>query len=350
MDDGPIVSQDIYLPLDTFEVGQLELIALAKKLTVMKYHHLSFEERFAIEKLYSAGSAVRKIAEFLGRSVNTVSREIRKHSVNGVYDAVKAKQKSSAKRWRAKEQCLKVAMSSFLCFFVEERLDKPYRWSPKQISGHLEKELGIICSAKAIYKFAESRGLDHLLFWGWNNKKGGRKRNHWKTAQDGRKYIDKRPEAKEAGHLEMDFIVSKESAWVFLVAVDRVAKRTWIRKLPNRKRNTIRAALSSMFRGVSIKSITTDNDIAFTCWRELEVLLSTPIYFTHPYHSWEKGLVENTNRWIRCFVPKRREIGSVTQEEIDEILSFLNDRPRECIGFRSPMEYYYSLTSVLLEG
>ena len=301
-----------------------------------------------IERLYSAGSRVRKIAEFLGRSVNTVSREIRKHSVNGVYDAVKAKQKASAQRWRAKEQCLKVGMSSFLCLFVEEKLEK--KWSPKQISGYLKREYRIVCSPKAIYKFTESRALNHLLFWGWNNKKGGRKRNHWKTAQDGRKYIEKRPERVETGHIELDFVVSKESSWVLLVAVDFLAKKTWIRKLPNRKRSTIRTALSSMFCRVSIKSLTTDNDIAFTCWRELEVLLNTPIYFTHPYHSWEKGLVENTNRWIRCFVPKRRDIGSVTQEEIEEILSFLNDRPRECIGFRSPMEYYLNLTSVLLEG
>jgi IS30 family transposase len=188
------------------------------------------------------------------------------------------------------------------------------------------------------------------LFWGWNKHKSCRKRGHWKTPKDGRKYIKERPERKEVGHLEMDFIVSKESSWVLLVVVDRVAKKTWIRKLPNRKRDTIRAALSSMFHGAVLKSITTDNDIAFTCWRELETLLNTQIYFTHPYHSWEKGLVENTNRWIRCFVPKRRDIESVTEEELKEIHSFLNDRPRECIGFRSPMSYYYQLTSVLLEG
>jgi len=107
---------------------------------------------------------------------------------------------------------------------------------------------------------------------------------------------------------------------------------------------------SSMFHGVALRSITTDNDIAFTCWRELEVLLNTQIYFTHPYHSWEKGLVENTNRWIRCFVPKRRDIGTVTKEELDEIHAFLNDRPRECIEFRTPSQYYVSLTTVLLEG
>jgi len=309
-----------------------------------KYHHLSFEERFVIEKLRNVGVVIRRIAEFLGRSPNTVSSEIKRNSVNGVYAAKKAKRKAYAKRWRAKKQCLKVAMNSFLCLFVEEKLEN--KWSPKQISGHLKREYGIICSAKAIYKFAESRGLNNLLFWGWNNRKGGRKRGRWETVKDGRIWIDERPERVGTGHVEIDFIVSKESKWVLLVAVDFMTKRTWVRKLSNRKRDTVRAALSDMFHGVELKSITTDNDIAFTCWRELEILLNTRVYFTHPYHSWEKGLVENTNRWIRCFVPKRRDIGTVTEEEIKEILSFLNDRPREVIGFQSPIEYYSSLTTL----
>ncbi len=311
------------------------------------FSHLSKEERFVIEKMWVVGVAIRYIATVLGRSPNTVSREIKKNMVNGIYNANKAIQKSSTVRWRAKKQCLKVSMDSFLIWFVEWLLEE--KWSPKQISGYLKKEMDIICSAKAIYKFAESRGLEHLLFWGWNKHKACRKRGHWKTVRDGRKYIDVRPEKVGMGHIELDFIVSKESAWVFLVAVDTRTKRTWVRKLPNRKRDTIRAAFSCMFHGVELKSITTDNDIAFTCWRELEVLLQVPIYFTHPYHSWEKGLVENTNRLIRCFVPKRRDIGTVSEEEMQEILSFLNDRPRECIGFESPMSYYLT-TTVLLEG
>lgn len=313
------------------------------------YCQLSFEERFVVEKLYGVGVLIRAIAELLGRSPNTVSREVRKNAVRGEYVAGKATEKARARRWRAKRQCLKVSLDPFLTRFVEEKLEQ--KWSPRQVSGHLKRAYGIRCSAKAVYKFAESRGLNYLLFWGWNNRKGGRKRGHWKTARDGRHFIDERPLCTEAGHFELDFLVAKESAWVLLVAVDRYTKRAWVRKLPNRKRTTIRSALSALFRGIEVKSITTDNDIAFTCWRELEVLLNTRIYFTHPYHSWEKGLVENTNRWIRCFVPKRRDIGSVTEEEVREILSFLNDRPRECIGFRSPREYYSSVTaSVLLQG
>lgn len=313
----------------------------------MKYHHLSFEERFLIEKMYRAGSALRNIAEFLDRSVNTVSREIRKNCVDGIYDSKKASHKAYARRWRSKSQCLKVSMDSFLIVFVEKKLEE--KWSPKQISGYLQREMSIRCSAKAIYKFAESRGLEYLLFWGWNKRKGGPKKPRNGLPPDGRTYIDERPEREGAGHFEIDFIVSKLSKWVLLVVTDYYTKKTWIRKLPNRKRDIIRAALSSMFHGIVLKSITTDNDIAFTCWRELEVLLNTRIYFTHPYHSWEKGLVENTNRWIRCFVPKRRDIESVTDEEMLEIHSFINDRPRECIGFRTPSSYYSEMT-VLLEG
>lgn len=313
------------------------------------YMHLSFEERFTIEKLYSGKMSIRDIADFLGRSPNTISREVRRNAVRGVYGADRAHTKASARRWRAKQQCLKVAMDGFLTRFVEEKLAK--KWSPDQISGHLRNEMGITCSAKAIYKFTESRCLERHLFWGWNKKRGGPKRRTHKPADDGRKYIDQRPEmGYEVGHFELDFIVSKHSTWVLMVVVDRLTKQVWIRKLPNRKRRTIRRAFSELFSGLTVKSITTDNDIAFTTWGELEAMIQAPIYFCHPYHSWEKGLVENTNRWIRCFVPKRRDIETVTQEDFDEIDAFLNDRPREVIGFRSPREYYTELSGVLLEG
>jgi transposase, IS30 family len=315
------------------------------------YTHLIYEERFVIEKLFNAGRAIREIADFLRRSPNTISLEIKKNTVKGVYSAKKAQQKVSARRWRSKRQCLKVAMDSFLIVFIEERIQKPYRWSPKQISGYLKNELGISCSAKAVYKFVESRGLERHLFWRWNKKKGGPKRQKHKPALDNRKYIDARPLFQnELGHYEVDFIVSKQSTFVFLVVVERLTKHTQVLKLPNRKRITINDAFSKVFSGIPVKSITTDNDIAFRHWAELEAMIQAPIYFCHPYHSWEKGLVENTNRWIRCFVPKRRDIATVTQEDLEEIHAFLNDRPRECIGFSIPSVYYYEQLSVLVEG
>lgn len=306
------------------------------------FKHLCFEERFVIERLLKSDVRIREIARFLSRSPNTVSREVQKNRVRSEYRADKANHKAYFKRWRSKRQCLKVAMDRFLHHFVDEKLRKE-RWSPEQMSGYLREELGISCSAKAIYKFARRRCYDRYLFWGWNKHKSGRKQYQYDTPRDGRTYIDERPPLDDIGHLEMDFIVSRQSTWVLLVLVDRWTKRTWVQKLLNRKRGTIGTALSGMLKGVVVRSITTDNDIAFACWRELEALLQTRIYFTHPYHSWEKGLVENTNRWIRCFVPKRRDIGSVTEEEMREIHAFLNDRPRAVIGFTTPSRYYQNI-------
>lgn len=315
----------------------------------MKYKHLSFEERFTIEKLWSSDIGVRRIAEFLERSPNTISRELMNNMVNDVYDAKKAQLKVNQRRWRAKRQCLKVAMDSQLVRFVEEKLE--LKWTPKQISGYLREELSISCSAKAIYKYIEHRGLEYRLFWRWNKKRGGPKRQKHKGIDDRRKYINQRPDAtNQVGHYELDFIVSKHSSYVLLVATDRLTRHSLVHKLSNRKRLTINQAFSDMFSGVTVKSITTDNDIAFQHWPELERIIHAPIYFCHPYHSWEKGLVENTNRWIRCFVPKRRDIASVTQEDLDEIHAFLNDRPRECLNYKIPSMLHYQLTSVLVEG
>lgn len=308
-----------------------------------KYKHLSFEERFTIEKLFIAKVKIREIANFLLRSPNTVSREIRKNSVDGVYISNKAHNRAYLKRWRSKKQCMKVAIDSFLCRFVDRKIRD--KWSPEQISGYLIKEMNIKCSTKCIYKFVRSRSMDRFLFWNWNNLRGGRKKYMYKTIKDGRRYIEDRPILDSIGHYEMDFVVSKQSSYSFLVVVDRFTRYTMIRKLHNRKRDTINIALSEIFNGKPVLSITTDNDISFSHWKSIEDVFNTKIYFTHPYHSWEKGLIENTNRWIRSFVAKKRDISSVTQDEIEEILSYLNNRPRKCIDFKIPREYYLSLTT-----
>src|SRR5262245_53872716 len=114
------------------------------------FTHLCFGERFVIEKLLAQHTSVRGIALVLGRSPNTVAREIQKNSVHGRYFASTAKQKAYQKRHGSKRQCLKVAMNEFLARFVQEKLE--CRWSPKQMSGCL-RNLGIRVSQKAIYKF-----------------------------------------------------------------------------------------------------------------------------------------------------------------------------------------------------
>jgi transposase, IS30 family len=312
------------------------------------YSHLSRDERVVIEKMHQAGSGIRAIARILGRSPNSISRELRENRVRKRYIVDKAHHKSRVRRQQSKRDCMKVVMDHHETL-VQEKLKM--KWSPEQISGDMKKNHNIVVSAKAIYKYARSRCLEHLLFWGWNKRKTGRKQYRSNGEYDGRKRIDERPPVETSGHYEMDFIVSKGSTWVLLVLVDRMTKKTYVIRLLNRRYDTIQGVLERFCTSQRVITLTTDNDIAFTKWKKLEQYIHVPIYFCYPYHSWEKGLVENTNRWIRCFIHKRRDIASVTDEELNMVHAFINDRPREIIGFCTPSEYHYQLTeSVLLGG
>jgi len=157
----------------------------------------------------------------------------------------------------------------------------------------------------------------------------------------------------EYGHWEGDFIVSKRNTQVLLVLVEKWSKVKRLMLLPNRNNEVVNAAIASLLDGYTVKTLTLDNDIAFRKWRELESALGASVYFCHPYHSWEKGLVENTNRWIRVFVPKRTDLSSYTAEDIRAIETWFNHLPSESLHGATPyekmMEKEYQKVVVSLE-
>jgi transposase, IS30 family len=299
-----------------------------------QYKQLRYEERIQIESLHRQGKSIRYIARVLERSPNTVSNELKHRRVKGMYIPKKAQHKAYYKRYLSKRACMKVAMNPSISVFVKEKL--ALRWSPERISGYLKLK-GEEISVKAVYKYIYSRGLDHHLFWKKNRMKTGRKK-YRNTLKMSRNFIDRRPILIGSGHLEADFIVSSHNTCCLLVVVDRYSRYVWIKKLENRKHVLVTRAFQSVMKEMKIKSITVDNDIAFSGWMQLEKILKTKIYFTHPYHSWEKGLVENSNRWIRVYIPKKRDIRTVSQKELHDIQTFLNTVPRKIIGFRSASE------------
>jgi transposase, IS30 family len=296
-----------------------------------KYTRITYEERIRIETLSALGKSARYIAQVLGRSHNSISYELRKE-VNGVYKAKKAQHKTYVKRYLVAQDSMKVVRLG-----IESRVEELLRrrWSPERISGYLKKS-DVNVSKNAIYHYVYKRSLDWFLIF--KGKKRYRKIGRVEYLKGLRKYIDQRDICTGTGHYEMDFIVSSHSKYVLLVVVDRYSRYTRVRLLQNRKHATVTRALREVFSGLHVRSITTDNDIAFSHWKQLENILNTNIYFTYPYHSWEKGLVENTNRWIRLFIKKKTDLKRVTQEDIHRIHSFLNDSPRQILGYRSTTE------------
>lgn len=92
------------------------------------------------------------------------------------------------------------------------------------------------------------------------------------------------------------------------------------------------------FKDEQVQSITFDNGKEFALHEQIEKGLNTDIYFAKPYHSWERGTNENTNKLIRQFLPKSIRLDMIDDEQIQQIEDNLNNRPRKVLGFRTPLE------------
>lgn len=320
-----------------------------------KKKHLSEKERFCIEKMLVSGARFSHIARTLGRGVSTISEEVNENGGRARYRAKRADTRAYFKQYRKKRECNAVALNGHILRFVERKL--ALGWSPEQIAVRLKHQSGIgYASGKSIRKYIARRsGLERHLFWNRVNRKSGPKRSGVPFNDPGRKFIENRPVMAlfEYGHWEGDFIVSKHHASVLLVLVEKWSKMKRFMLLPNRNNESVNAAIASLLSGYTVKTLTLDNDVAFRKWRELERILGAMVYFCHPYHSWEKGLVENTNRWVRVFVPKRADVSVYTAEEMHEIEEWFNHLPSKSLLGATPyekmMECEYQKVAVSLE-
>jgi len=310
------------------------------------YEHISDSERRRIERLRESGKSLRTIAERLGRGVSTVSEELKRNKVKGVYDARKAQHKAYVRRWRSKQDCLKVVMDAPLKKYVEDRLRD--EWSPELIAGRLKQQQKVLpyASTKAIYKFVYSvhgRALEPLLYYNAVHKKGGPKR-HSTVWEDGRISIEQRPTnvllRKEFGHFEGDFIESgKDGEGCILVLSERKTRYPFVRYCDDRSTAAVNALIAETLKNARMKSLTFDNDISLQKHKELSALVAADVFFCHPQSPHEKGGVENRNKAIRRYVPKKSDI-SQYQDQLRAIEHKLRARPMKCLNFQTPQEVW----------
>ena len=149
---------------------------------------------------------------------------------------------------------------------------------------------------------------------------------------------------KEFGHFEVDCIVSKKgSKSALLVMVDRKTRYTKIKKLTRKTSSQASLRLISALSEYSsshIHSITYDNGCEFSRHEFVNRILQTKSYFCKPYHSWEKGTVENINGLIRRFFPKQTDFDTITDREILYVQNWINSRPMKVLGYKTPSEMY----------
>lgn len=292
---------------------------------------------------------MRSIARELGRAVSSISDEIaRNKKEDGIYDARIAKQKAYVRRKYAKLQWMKIAEDPILRAFVEKGLNEGR--SPRSIAKRIEKREKHIqnTSEDSIRRFLGSvhgRKIEAKRNRLLAEKKRNTKKKRPKTGKlDGRKYIDARPriidQRRRVGDAEADFITSGKSGRGYLLTVaDRKLRVSFIEKiLPVSIKNVHRGFRKIKKRYSELRTITTDNDLLLKHHKELEKEIGVKIFFCHPYHSWEKGTIENTNGVIRDYIPKGSDISKYSPRFIRGVEEKINDRYMECIDSFTPQE------------
>ena len=218
--------------------------------------------------------------------------------------------------------------------------------SPEDISGRLKQkyEKGLpYVSKDSIYRYIKSpygRKIEAKLE---RKRRRVKKRKRLGTL-DGRTFIDQRPKHINArmkiGHAEFDFIVSgKTGKGILLVVVDRKLRASFLEPIYKVNIPNVHVAARKIKqRYPEWKTGTTDNDLLFARHKELERELNIKIYFCHPYHSWEKGTIENTNGEIRKDLPKGSDISKYSRSFFKRIEKKLNNRFMKCLKYRTPHE------------
>ena len=144
----------------------------------------------------------------------------------------------------------------------------------------------------------------------------------------------------------MDLIIGKDGYGAILVLAERNTSYCIIEKLPHGKnaREIAKAVVRLLYayRLTGVLTITTDNGGEFAAHQEItERLKGVVVYFADSYCSWQKGLVEYTNKLIRQYIPKGTVFDNVTPQFVRKVQTKLNRRPREKLNFSTPTVEFF---------
>jgi len=232
---------------------------------------------------------------------------------------------------------------------VEEKLR--LEWSPEQIAGWLSRTRGISLSHERIYQHVRTdRQAGGPLYTHLRQGHKKCKKRYGKPDSRGqirdRVSIENRPEVVEKKSRirdwEIDLVVGRKQQGALVTLVERRSRYTVIGKVTTKQAEEVATTTIGLLEPQQeyTHTITADNGKEFAAHQSISRRLQAQVYFVHPYHSWERGLNENTNGLIRQYFPKGTDLEPVSDVDIDRIMDRLNHRPRKVLGFRSPYEVW----------
>lgn len=320
------------------------------------YTHFTLEERKYLQELLSEGKSIRQIADHLGRSPSSVSREIKRNKSNKPLKA--SDNKYNYHSWRAnsltvsrrrKNKPRAIVEGSPEWNFVVDGLNR--YWSPETICGKWHslfperKPLSI----STIYRYIKKKRFHGIRKETHLRRRGKRRYNrnsNYNTIHPDRLIPEWPEEIKNRlriGDWEGDTVYGGVGKGLLISMVDRKSRFLCASLLSNRNSSETRIKISEMLAGFPVKSISLDNGSEFSEFRELEKELNTTIYFAEPHKPWQRGTNENTNDILRFFFPKGFDFRTLDEATLHQVVDSINKRPRKCLGWKSPFEVFFGV-------
>ncbi len=312
-----------------------------------KYTHLSLEERKLISRFHEQGLSMGEMSGILRRSKSTLSREIKRNQGQKAYIPETAERKYLVRR---QKECF-IDKNPHLRSYIIARLQEGH--SPQLIAGRLkrygkEAENLPYINAESIYQWIYRPQSKQEKLYKYlpraHRVRGFRKRTHRGGIQE-RVSIHDRPshiETKaEAGHWEADLISFRRNSQHILVCYERTLRYTAAIKLTSKTAQETVQALIAFFRAFPKRlrrSVTFDNGLEFAAHMGLSDSLGMKTYFCDTYASWQKGGVENMNGRLRRDLPRKTDLRSLSQSDLEQILINHNLTPRACLNYKNPFE------------
>lgn len=320
-----------------------------------EYRQLGLDERIEIYRLHRAGKSVRAIAVSMGRAPSTICRELHRNSRktkvwDGGYEPARAHGLAlRRRRWDCRH---KLARQPALQQKVRDCL--AMGWSPEQIAGRLAREQGgTVISHESIYRFIYHRSAQkdywHRLLPRARHRRGrlGKRGGSPVDRIRDRVPVSQRPSEagtrKQAGHWEADLMLFSRYGQAVLVTHERRSRFTRITRQPNKAARPVLDSLLGQFRHLPPairRSVTFDNGTEFALHHQLKSRLGIETFFCDPHAPWQKGGVENAICRLRRFLPRKSDLASITQEQLDELVAKYNNTPRKCLNFKTPAELF----------
>lgn len=312
--------------------------------------HLNETQRYTIYRMRKDKKTQAEIAEYVGVSQATISKELKRNACyKGRYSPKIAQSFAEMMKQRShRPRKLNADMEEFIREHIKRK-----QWSPEQIKGYCDANGIEMVSVEWIYKIIrEDKRNGGSLYKHCRHQLKHRKRCVGAGVANipDRVSIHERPEEvekrEEFGHFEMDLIQNGKD--FILTIVERKTRFLIMEKLQNgKKAEEVAKTVIKLLKPYkkNVKSITTDNGREFAKHMSIAKKLNTKIFFTDPYSSWQKGTIENTNKLIRQYINKADNIKHLSYNKLVFIQNLLNYRPRKLLFFLTPAQIFYNFAS-----